>query len=88
MPGQAQPASGIGALLGPQQAPQGPSPQQRVQAYMDQVKALHDGIDALAQDHPEAGEELNTAKQALTNSLAKVASAMSSPSASPQPQTF
>lgn len=88
---QSSPQGGISGLLpsGAGAQPQsGPSPQQRVQAYMDQIKQFHDAIDALAQDHPEAAEDLNNAKNSLTNSMSKVASAMTSPDASPQPKTF
>lgn len=52
---------------------------------MNQVRELHMQIDALAQDHPEAANELNEAKNALTNSMAKVASASASPDSIPQP---
>lgn len=87
---QTSPQAGISSLLpnGAGLPQNGPSPQQRVQAYMDQIKQFHDAIDALAQDHPEAAEDLNTAKNALTNSMSKVASAMTTPDASPQPRTF
>lgn len=86
------PTQGISAILPPNASglpTNGPSPQERVQAYMDQIKQFHEAIDALAQDHPEAAQELNDAKNQLTNSMSKVASAMSSPDASaPQPRTF
>jgi hypothetical protein len=93
MPGQGAtpPASGgLGPTIGDQsQLPQlGPTPQQRMQGYMDQVRQLHMAIDALAQDHPEASEELNSAKNALANSMGKVASAISSPEGSPTTLTF
>lgn len=88
---QPQPSGGISSLIGgpPVNLPQtGPTPQQRVQAYMDQVRQLHLGIDALATDHPEAAEELNNAKNALTNSMSKVASAVTAPDGNPGPMTF
>lgn len=94
IPGTAPPSpdsGGISSLLGNQanSLPQtGPTPQEQVQAYMDQIRALHMGIDALATDHPEASEDLNTAKNALTNSMAKVASAITSPSGQTGPMTF
>ena len=90
MPGQAPtPQPGVGSLITPGALPQtGPSPQQRVQAYMDQVRGLHMSIDALATDHPEASEDLNNAKNALTNSMSKVATAMTSPDQNPGPMTF
>lgn len=85
-------ASGISGLLGNTQGvtlpSTGPSPQQRVQAYMDQVRQLHIGIDALAQDHPEAAQDLNDAKNALTNSMSKVATAMTQPDQGSNPATF
>lgn len=78
------------AILGqPTNLPQlGPTPQDRFRAYMQQVRQLHIGIDALAQDHPEASEELNMAKNALSNSMAKVAGAISAPEGSPTTLTF
>lgn len=91
VPGSAKPAPpGLSGLLGPNatQPQMGPTPQMKVQAYMDQVRNLHMNIDALAQDHPEAAEDLNNAKNALTNSMSKVASAMVSPDQNPQPPTF
>lgn len=92
MPGAPPPqGAGVGSLLGgpPVNLPQtGPTPQQRVQAYMDQIRSLHMGIDALAQDHPEASEDLLDAKNALTNSMSKVATAMTAPEGGPTPLTF
>lgn len=87
-PGQAP--SGLSGLVGgvPQGQPVGPTPDQKVQAYMEQIRNLHMTIDALAQDHPEAASDLNDAKNALTNSMSKVASAMSSPETGPAPPTF
>lgn len=85
------PSGGISSLLGNQASslPQtGPTPQEQVQAYMDQIRALHMGIDALATDHPEASEDLNTAKNALTNSMAKVATAITAPAGAAGPMTF
>ena len=81
---------GIRSLLGPNPnlPATGPTPQQKTQAYMQQIRQLHMGIDALAQDHPEASEELNNAKNALTESMAKVASAMTAPEGSPTTMTF
>jgi len=80
---------GISGLMDPGMAqPMGPSPQQIAQAYMEQIRALHEAIDALAQDHPEASKELNDAKLALSNSMGKVAASATSPEGGPQPQTF
>jgi hypothetical protein len=53
--------------------------------YMNQVRELHLTLDALAADHPEAAEDLNQAKNALTNSMSKVAAAGASPEVSMQP---
>ena len=77
-------------LLGPTQSvqPAGPSPAQRINAYMDQIRQLNIAIDALATQHPEAGEDLGQAKLALNNSMGKVASSLSAPEGAPQPQTF
>jgi hypothetical protein len=93
-PAQSQPQQqapsppGANPLLGAQQIPQaGPTPDQRISAYMDQVRNLHLEIDALASQHPEAADELGQAKQALTNSMAKVASAQAQ-AQSPQPPTM
>lgn len=87
-PPQPQPGGG-NPLLGSGQIPQaGPSPDQRISAYMDQVRNLHIQIDALATDHPEASDDLGQAKQALTNSMAKVAAAQAQTQGTPQPPTF
>lgn len=92
MPGQAPgPQAGLSSLLGPtaSQLPQtGPSPQEAVQAYMGQIRQLHMGIDALAQQHPEAAEDLNIAKNSLTNSMSKVATAVMNPQNDAGPMTF
>jgi len=66
----------------------GPSPDQKFQAYAEQVRGLHSAIDALALDHPEAASDLNDAKNALTNSLSKVATASTSPDVGPAPPSF
>lgn len=89
-PGAGSPPPGLSGLVGgaPTATPVGPTPEQKVQAYMDQIRNLSIGIDALAQQHPEAANDLNDAKNALVNSMSKVASAMSSPEGQPQPQTF
>lgn len=70
------------------QSTQGPTPDQRVSGYMEQVRNLSVQIDALAGQFPDASEDLNNAKTALLNSMAKVATAMSQPSGSGQPPTF
>lgn len=84
------PPAGLSGLVGgvPNAQPLGPTPDQKIQAYMEQVRNLHMAIDALATDHPEAANDLNDAKNALTNSMSKVASAMSAPESGPQPMTF
>lgn len=84
------PPPGISGLVGgvPNATPIGPTPEQKVQAYMDQIRSLSMNIDALAQQHPEASNDLNDAKNALINSMTKVASSMTSPEAQPQPPTF
>jgi hypothetical protein len=84
------PPPGLSGLVGgvPNATPVGPTPEQKVQAYMDQIRNLSIAIDALAQQHPEAANDLNDAKNALVNSMSKVASAMTSPEGQPQPQTM
>jgi len=84
------PPAGLSGLVGgvPNATPQSPTPQQQAEAYMEQVRNLHMAIDALATQHPEAANDLNDAKNALTNSMAKVATAMTSPQGGPQPMTF
>lgn len=86
-PGPAGPPPGISGLVGgaPNAVPQGPSPQQRIADYMSQIREISMLLDALAQDHPEASDELNQAKNALVNSMSKVASASASPDIGPQP---
>lgn len=86
-PPQAPPGSS--PLLGSTPIPQaGPSPAQRLSAYMEQVRDVTIQIDALAQDHPEASEDLNNAKTALTNSLSKVSASAAQQQTAPQPPTF
>lgn len=89
-PGAGQPPAGISGLVGgvPSQLPTGPTPDQKVQAYMEQIRNLTIAIEALAQQHPEAANDMNDAKNALINSMSKVATAMQSPDQNPQPQTF
>lgn len=84
------PPAGISGLVSgsPQAAPLGPTPDQKFQAYAEQVRGLHSAIDALALDHPEAANDLNDAKNALTNSLSKVATASTSPDVGPAPPNF
>jgi len=86
----APPPPGLSGLVGgaPAATPLGPTPEQRVQAYMEMIRNLHMEIDALANQHPEAADDLNDAKNALTNSMSKVAVSMGSPNGQPQPQTF
>jgi hypothetical protein len=84
-----QPATGANPLLGSSPIPQaGPTPDQRLTAYMEQVRNVSMQIDALALDHPEASEDLNQAKTALTNSLSKVSAATAQQQSVPQPPTF
>lgn len=84
------PPAGLSGLVqgGPSATPQGPTAQEKTQAYYEQVRNLHMAIDALAQQHPEAANDLNDAKNALNQSMGKVATAMASPEGQPQPQTF
>ncbi len=89
-PAPGAPPPGLSGLVGgvPNATPLGPTPQQKAQAYMEQVRNIHMEIDALATDHPEAASDLQDAKNALTSSMSKVASAMSGPEGQPQPMTF
>ena len=84
------PPPGISGLVSGanQTAPPGPTPDQKFQAYAEQVRGLHSMLDALAVDHPEAANDLNDAKNALTNSLSKVATNSSGPDTGPAPPTF
>jgi len=66
----------------------GPTPDQRVSGYMEQVRNISIMIDTLAGQFPDASEDLNNAKTALVNSMSKVASSMSQPSGPGQPPTF
>lgn len=88
-PSNGAPAGISGLVSGVNQsAPMGPSPDQKFQAYAEQVRGLHSAIDALALDHPEAANDLNDAKNALTNSLSKVATSSTSPDVGPAPPSF
>lgn len=66
----------------------GPTPDQRVAGYMEQIRNLTTQIDALANQFPDAAQTLNTAKLALVKSMENVATAMSQPSGANQPPTF
>lgn len=89
-PGAGAPPPGISGLVGgvPTATPAGPTPEQKIQAYMSQIRDITIQVDALAQQHPEVANDMNDAKNALINSMSKVASAMSSPEGQPQPPTF
>lgn len=88
----ATPPGSSGQLLGSsapgQLAPAGPTPNQKISSYMDQVRSLHITIDALAQQFPAAAPDLKDAKTALANSMSKVATAMAQPEQSPSTPTF
>ncbi len=84
-PNQISPLSSGGQTL-PNTA--GPTPDQRVAGYMEQVRNLSIQIDQLANQFPDASQDLNNAKIALVNSMSKVATAMSQPSGAGQPPTF
>jgi hypothetical protein len=88
-PAAGAPPPGISGLVNANQAtPPGPTPDQKFQAYAEQVRGLHTAIDGLALDHPEAANDLNDAKNALTNSLSKVATNSSGPDTGPAPPSF
>lgn len=83
------PGSNVSSLTpGQPLAPAGPTPDQRVAGYFEQVRNLSIQIDALASQFPDASQDLDTAKTALLNSMSKVATAMSQPSGGNQPPTF
>lgn len=93
LPGASQgnPPASSSQLLGstPVKAgPVGPTPDQIVSGYMDQIRNLHITIDALANQFPSAGPDLQIAKTSLANSMSKVASAMAQPEQSPSTPTF
>lgn len=89
-PSAGAPPPGISGLVGgaTNATPAGPSPEQKIQAYMSQIRDITIQLEAIAQQHPEAANDMNDAKNALINSMSKVASAMSSPEGQPQPPTF
>lgn len=89
-PPQGGAPAGISGLVGGvnQTPAPGPTPEQKFQAYAEQVRGLHSAIDALALDHPEASNDLNDAKNALTNSLSKVATNSTGPETGPAPPSF
>lgn len=89
-PGAGQPPPGISGLVGgvPNSTPVGPSPDQKIQAYMELIRNLTIQIEALANQHPEVANDMNDAKNALINSMSKVAAAMTSPEGQPQPPTM
>lgn len=89
-PGAGAPPPGISGLVGgvPNATPVGPTPEQKIQAYMEQVRNIVTQIDALANQHPEVANDMNNAKNGLIESMSKVAAAMSSPESQPQPPTF
>lgn len=84
------PPPGISGLVGgvPNATPMGPTPQQRIANFSQQVMMLQAAMDALATDHPESSNELNDAKNALTAALSKVATMSASPEVGSQPPTF
>lgn len=99
MPGGGQPSPQAAPQQDPNQisplsagqpipATNGPTPDQRVAGYMEQVRNLSIQIDQLANQFPDASQDLNNAKIALVNSMSKVATSMSQPSGAGQPPTF
>ncbi len=90
-PSAPPPPSTTSQLLGTSAAPTpplGPTPDQVIAGYMDQVRSLHITMDGLATQFPAAGADIQTAKSALANSMAKVASSLAQPEQSPGPPTF
>jgi hypothetical protein len=58
-----------------------------VQEYLKNIQTIVGLIDALASQHPEAGKELNQAKQSCIDSMTPVAGAMTSPNGVQPPTT-
>lgn len=81
------PPPGLSGLVGgvPNATPMGPTPQQRIADFAQQVMMIQAAVDALALDHPEASDDLNQAKNALTAAMSKVATMSASPDAGVQP---
>lgn len=78
--GPPDPSGLVSGLSGPGPgATQGPTPEQMIQEYLKNIQGIVAEVDALASQHPEASKELQTAKQALIDSMTPVAGAMSSP---------
>jgi hypothetical protein len=62
------------------------TPEQQAQGIMLQIRELHMAMDALARQNPLMAEDMEIAKQALTNAMTKTVIAMSStePQSAPQ----
>jgi hypothetical protein len=86
--GAAGPPSDFSTLVAP--APAGPNPEAaRIVSFMTSIRDMHMQIDSIAGEFPEASEDLEKAKTALTNSMSKVAASQSSPAQmTSQPPTF
>jgi hypothetical protein len=86
--GPMNPASLLGPAAGAAPAQSTPvvSPEQQSEAFMMQVRELTMQIDGLAQMHPEIGEDLEIAKQALVNAMTRALMMQSTtePGAAPQ----
>lgn len=63
----------------------GNDPMAQQDAFMAQIRDLHTTIDALAQDHPEAAQDFEDAKNSLIAAMSKVAASLGSPDAQQQP---
>jgi hypothetical protein len=72
------PGANPASLLGPgASAPPAPSLEQASEAFMMQIRELTIQIDGIAMAHPEVGEDLEIAKQALINAMTKSLMTMS-----------
>ena len=81
--GPTSPPTAAGLL--PQQAQPGASPvspEDHVQALLDQFRALSTQVQALARQYPAASQDLATANDALINAMTKVISSLSAESSS------
>lgn len=61
------------------------SPDAIFAAFVQQIAQITKNLESLAQAHPEAAEEFNTALEAIKNSAAKVAASVSAPAGPEQP---
>jgi len=94
MPGmsdQAGPGPDLGAILGPGATPtaQQPAVEDITRNTLRQFHNLHEQIDALARQWPEAAEEAREVKRVLTRMMVKIVASQRAPEARvPAPAVF